>query len=99
LADSVPNIDLHEELLSVEENECPNISCNPYDGVEPCDLIIREAEDRVYRKLKSRRKKKSGKGKGKKKKRSNANALRSLKRLRRKNKKYVKSITRRVYVA
>jgi len=103
----VLNIDLHEESLSEEESECPYISsnllscshtecnlCNRHDAVEPCDLIIREAEDRVYRKLKSRPrcKKKKGKSKGKKK-RSNAAALRSLKRTRRKTKKKIKSTT------
>merc|ERR1712013_831886 len=90
----VLNNDLHKELLSVEENELA-IASHPYIS---CDLIIREGEDRFVRKLKSRRKKKTGKGKGKKE-RSNADALRSLTRIRRKNKKYIKSITRRVYVA
>merc|ERR1712087_131976 len=96
----VLNQDIDKELLSasVDEGPCPYISSNPFDVVELCDLVIREGEDRFKRSLKSRRKNKTGKRKGKNE-RSNAEALRSLTRVRRKNKKYVKSITHRVFVS
>merc|ERR1712013_51771 len=83
----------------IEENACPETTAwNPYCRVELCDQVFREGEDRFYRKLKSQRKTKTGKRKGKNE-RSNANALRAQSRVRRKNKKYIKSITRRVFVS
>merc|ERR1712129_639561 len=68
---------------------------NPHSRIELCEQVLRGGEDRFNRSIKSRRKKKTGKGRGKKE-RSNADALRSLRRIRRKRKKYVKSITHRV---
>ena len=63
-------------------------------GSHLCEQVAREGEDRYGRNVKSRRKRK-----GKRKQfRSNAEALRSLKRIERKGKKYVKAITHRVYL-
>merc|ERR1711971_146858 len=77
------------------ENACPETASpwNPFTRVALCEQVLREGEDRFNRKLKSRNKMKMGKRKGKTE-RSNADALRGRTRIRRKNKKYVNSITR-----
>merc|ERR1712129_428482 len=107
-----PNIDfekgnydyrLYDPEWSMQQSACLETTAwNPYSRVEMelCDQVVREGEDRFNRGLKSRRKKKTSKGKGRgKTERPKADALRSLRRIRRKRKKYVKSITHRVFVS